>query len=212
MRVTLLLSDQNHPIYPYISEWVNSNPGHDIEVVHTIDGINSGNILFLISCSLFVNKAIRDKFDYTFVIHASDLPKGRGWSPHIWGILGGESKIVVSLIEAMDKIDTGDIWAQQEIILEGHELIDEINAKLFEAELLLMTLAISDIKKLVPKKQEGDPGVYFSKREPKDSELDISKSIDEQFNLLRIVDSERFPAFFIKNGIKYLIEIKKDKN
>jgi methionyl-tRNA formyltransferase len=212
MNITILLSDKNHPIYPYILNWEQLNSNHSIEIVHSLEDVNNGDILFLISCSLIVKSIIRDKFERTFVIHASDLPKGRGWSPHIWSILDGESVLTVSLIEAMDKVDTGDIWAQKKVALEGHELLDEINTKLFEAELFLMTLAISDLNKLNPKKQKGDPGEYCLKRSPKDSEIDISKNIEDQFNLLRTVDSEKFPAFFIKNGIKYLLKITKDKN
>lgn len=39
---------------------------------------------------------------------------------------------------------------------------------------------------------------FYPKRSPKDSELDINKSLNEQFNLLRIASNEDFPAFFTK--------------
>ena len=48
---------------------------------------------------------------------------------------------------------------------------------------------------------------FYPRRLPKDSELDINKSIDEQFNLFRIVDNDKYPAFFIKNGKKYVLKI-----
>ena len=37
----------------------------------------------------------------------------------------------------------------------------------------------------------------------------INKSIKDQFNLLRIVDDERYPAFFEIDGSKYFIKIYK---
>ena len=40
----------------------------------------------------------------------------------------------------------------------------------------------------------------------------MSKSIDEQFNLLRVCDNERYPAFFYKDGVKYILKINKEKN
>lgn len=43
---------------------------------------------------------------------------------------------------------------------------------------------------------------FYPKRSPKDSELDINKSLNEQFNLLRIASNEDFPAFFYKDGKK----------
>ena len=60
--------------------------------------------------------------------------------------------------------------------------------------------------------QSGPPGVYLRKRTPKDSRLDPDKTIAEQFELLRVVDSQRFPAFFEYRGKRYLIKIEKDEN
>ena len=42
-----------------------------------------------------------------------------------------------------------------------------------------------------------------------DSELDINKSINSQFNLLRICDNKRYPAFFRKHGFTYKLQIEK---
>ena len=39
---------------------------------------------------------------------------------------GGENKIPITLIEAVENVDAGQIYRQDWIILEGHELIDEI--------------------------------------------------------------------------------------
>ena len=41
-------------------------------------------------------------------------------------------------------------------------------------------------------------------------ERNINKSIDEQFNLLRIADNHNYPAYFIKNNVKYILKIEKD--
>ena len=211
MNITILTSDKKHSIKPYLLEWANIHSKHNnIHIVYSLDKVKSGDILFLISCSYIVKSDVRDRFRKTFVIHASNLPKGRGWSPHIWSIINGESTIYVSLIEAMDKVDTGDIWNQKKIYFEGHELLNEINNKLFKVELDLMASVVLDLDALSPIKQKGDSGAYLPKRTPDDSELDLSKSIDDQFNLLRVVDSSKFPAFFIKNGIKYIIKISKD--
>lgn len=56
------------------------------------------------------------------------------------------------------------------------------------------------------KKQKGQES-FYPKRNPKDSELDINKSLKEQFNLLRIVSNEEFPAFFYKDGKKFILKI-----
>ena len=48
--------------------------------------VRPGDILFLISCSERIGDAYRQKYRHVLVLHASDLPKGRGWSP-MFGIL-----------------------------------------------------------------------------------------------------------------------------
>ena len=53
-------------------------------------------------------------------------------------------------------------------------------------------------------------GSFYRKRTPEDSELDIDKTIREQFNLLRAVDNNRYPAFFKLNGQKYTLKIFRD--
>jgi methionyl-tRNA formyltransferase len=60
----------------------------------------------------------------------------------------------------------------------------------------------------IPNKQNGEE-TFYPKRSAKDSELDIDTSIREQFNLLRIVSNEDYPAFFNIGGHKYMIKIEK---
>ena len=67
----------------------------------------------------------------------------------------------------------------------------------------LLDFAIENNSKIVPYEQSTEMPSYWPKRKPEDSEIDISKSIDQQFNLLRVSDNERYPAFFYKNGKKF---------
>ena len=48
---------------------------------------------------------------------------------------------------------------------------------------------------------------FYRRRKPEDSKLDVDKSIKEQFNLLRTVDNDRYPAYFEMFGRKYIIKI-----
>ena len=49
---------------------------------------------------------------------------------------------------------------------------------------------------------------YYKRRYPKDSKLDIDRSIRDQFNLLRIVDNESYPAYFEMGGKLFSLNIK----
>jgi methionyl-tRNA formyltransferase len=112
------------------------------------------------------------------------------------------------MLEAADSVDSGDIWCKERIQLQGDELYDEINELIFAAELRLMDYAVDNYATIVPQKQVGQP-TYYRKRTPADSELDPNASIAAQFNLLRIADPERYPAFVVLNGVRYNVSIRK---
>jgi methionyl-tRNA formyltransferase len=186
-----------------------STKGHLVSLVHDRSELRGGDILFLVSCSQVIDSALRKSYKASLVLHASDLPRGRGWSPHIWSILNGATKITISLLEASEPVDSGNIWLKTYIHIDIGELLPEINSKIFAAELSLMTQAVENFETIEPYPQIGDPGPYMPKRSPADSQLDPYKTIAEQFDLLRIADSKRYPAFIHYRGERYLIKIEK---
>lgn len=214
MKITILCSDSTHPVVKSLKVWMNeiSSKGHTPELIFDKENLKGGDILFLVSCSQIIRDTDKKKYRSTLILHASDLPKGRGWSPHIWSILNASKQITVSLLEASEPVDSGDIWLKKTFYLEGHELLPEINEKLFSTELSLMTDAVEQFETIKPIQQTGDPDLYMKKRQPKDSQLDPYKTIAEQFDLLRVVDSERYPAFFEYRGKRYIVKIEKDDN
>jgi len=210
MRISILCSDEKHPVYKYLQKWCTEKSAyHQVELFSAAKKLTSGDMLFLVSCSEFISVDVRDRFGSCLVLHASDLPKGRGWSPLVWQVLEGKNDIVVSLLEAADSIDTGKIWFQCVMNLEGHELADEINIKLFELELRLMDYAVENNGKITPVEQKKGEATYYPKRAPDDSRLEPNATIAEQFELLRICDNERYPAFFKFRGHEYEIKISK---
>ena len=211
MKVTILCTDFRHPVYKYLCRWKENNKDkYQIEILHYVQDIQvGGDILFLVSCSELIRQNVRDMFQYTLVLHASDLPEGRGWSPHIWDVLSGKDKLTLSLLSAEDEVDTGDIWQKLTIPLDGLELFDEINRKLFEAELKLMDWACENVFSSLPQKQPQVAGTYHRKRTPLDGKIDINKSILSQFNLLRVSDPIRYPAYIVIQGQKFKIKLEK---
>jgi len=212
MRISILCTDQNHPVVRRLQEWDAdmTKEGHSITVIYDKALLAGGDILFLVSCSQIIGVEERNKYKATMVLHASDLPRGRGWSPYIWEVLNGENQLTVSLLEASEPIDSGAVCLKTSFLLEGHELLTEINEKVFDAELYLMTQMVERFDNIKSTPQAGEPGSYMRKRTPADSRLDPDKSIAEQFDLLRVVDSQRYPAFFDYRGKRYLIKIEKD--
>src|ERR1700691_4833309 len=202
LAATVVCSSPNHPVWQALEQW-----GRGTLVQRPAEALG-GDLLFLVSCSDVVSKDVRNRYKRTLVLHAADLPKGRGWSPHIWQVLEGRDSIVVSMLEAADSVDSGDIWCKEEIPLQGHELYDEINELIFAAELRLMDYAMDNFASIVPQKQVGEP-TYYRKRTPADSQFNPHKTLAAQFNLLRIADPDRYPAFFTFKGVRYHIAIRK---
>ena len=211
MNITILCSSKLHPIYPYLERWQKANSEkHDIDLVNEKEYLIGGDILFLISCSEIVYRTDRDLYTKTLVVHAGDLPKGRGWSPHVWQIIEGHQRIVITLFEAEDQVDSGDIWHKEIIVVPEHALYDEINSMVFNTELRLLDFAVDHFNSIIPQPQDSEiEPTYYSKRSPGDSEIDFNASISDQFNILRISDPHRYPAFFKAYGYKYKIIIEK---
>lgn len=211
MKIAILTTDRQHPVVPQLEQWADDmrSQGHALSLCFDRSELTGGDVLFLVSCGQIIGEHERQKFQAVLVLHASDLPEGRGWSPHIWSILGGATRIPVCLLEACDQVDTGPIWAKTSFELEGHELLREINEKLFAAELYLMKLAVERFHELLPAPQSEAAGSYWPRRTPEDSRLDPSRSLAEQFELLRVVDNARYPAFFDLRGKRYTLRIEK---
>lgn len=213
MKISILCTDAAHPVVPHLQAWTRRTiaDGHETRLVFDKGELRGGDLLFLVSCSQLIRPEVRATFKATLVLHASDLPTGRGWSPHIWSVLRGAAGFTVSLLEAVEPVDSGAIWLKTTCSLEGHELLPEIEAKLFAAELSLMTQAVEKFHAIRPVPQQGEPGQSFPRRTPADSRLDANKTIAEQFDLLRVVDAERFPAFFEHRGHRYVLKIEKSR-
>lgn len=208
MKITILCSSVVHPVNSWLEKWINRNCDyHSIELVRKKSEMLGGDLLFLISCTEIIKKEDRQKYKKTLVLHASDLPRGRGWSPHIWQIIEGKTTLSVTMFEAEDNVDSGAIWHQMNVDIPKHFLFDEINNALFEVELSLMDFALQGFDTIVPQKQPaGVKPTYYTKRSPDDSRIDPDQSIRSQFDLIRVCDPERFPAFFEMYGKKYAVK------
>lgn len=210
MLIQILVDNVNSWIIPYAKELRKQleDNGHEAFLKHRHDEVKKGDVLCLLSCErVFKNLHLNL---YNLVVHESDLPKGKGWSPVTWQVLEGRDKIPVTVFEASEAVDAGNIYAKEFIYLEGHELLDEIKHQqgLKTKKLILdFVNRYPDVKGFLQKGKS----TYYPKRSPKDSELNIAKSIKEQFDLLRVCDNERYPAYFNLNGEKYVIKIYKDE-
>jgi len=209
MKITILLDNIKSWYYPYAKKLVEQlSKEHEVFLVHNVDDIPSGELAFFLSCEKIIKEQIRKKNKHNIVVHSSSLPLGKGWSPLSWQILEGKNKVKNTLFEAVDKVDAGVIYLQNEMKFCGDELLNELHdiqgGKINELVFKFVSL-YPDVE---GKTQEGAE-TFYQRRNVVDSELDIDKSIKEQFNLLRIVDNKKYPAFFEYMDQEYILTIQK---
>jgi methionyl-tRNA formyltransferase len=197
MKYTIICSDFNHPVYSYLDSWRNKNKKNDeIIIVQSINEIDwQGKYLFLVSCTEIIKKDARKNFQDVLVFHASDLPKGRGWSPYIWEIEKGAEHITLSILRAEDGIDTGDIFEKINIPISRKLLYHEITDLLFSKIIDFIDQTVKS--NFLPEAKSQDPFIepsYYPRRTRKDSELNANLSLETQFDKIRVCDPNRFPA------------------
>ena len=211
MRIDLLCTNPAHPVVPALRGWIADRDGaHDLRLIHDKSELATGDILYLVSCSQLIGAGDRARYAHVMVLHASDLPEGRGWNPHVWDILAGKEELTLSLLTAESGVDTGAIWAKRRFAVPRHALHDEINDLLFQAELELMDRGIEMVAAgEAPTPQPAEGGSYHPRRTPEDSRIDPTRPLADLFDQIRVADPDRFPAFFEMHGKTYDITLKK---
>lgn len=207
-----ICSDSGSWINPWIAslvtEW--SLQGHQCSWVHQAKEAPGGTISFYLGYGRIVKKDLLAKYRNNLVVHESDLPYGKGWSPLTWQILQGKSRIPVVLMEAVEKLDSGPIYRKIWMEFNGDELLNELREKQAEATINLCRNFVdhypASAREGAP--QQGEES-FFPRRRPEDSELNPHESLAQQFNLLRVADPLRYPAFFKHGGQNYRVHVQK---
>ena len=107
-------------------------------------------------------------------------------------------------------MDAGPIYNQAKVELDEEDLIDDWRQKLADTSLRLIEDFVGNYPSSLDCKrnQKGEPS-FYSKRQAEDSEIDVNLSLKDQFNLLRVVDNDKYPAFFRTANADFTIRINK---
>lgn len=209
MKVAILTS-LNQWFVPFAEKLQNKIPSSGLFFEHK-DIDESYTIVFILSYHKIIEQEYLEIHQHNIVVHASLLPKGKGWAPMFWQVLEGKSLVPFTMFEAGKGIDDGDIYMQRTLSLSGYELNTELREKQAEFTIMMCEEFLKYYEDLkIPRKQIGEE-TFYSKRNTENSMLDVNKTIKEQFNLLRIVNNKEYPAFFEINGHRYTLKIEEDK-
>jgi methionyl-tRNA formyltransferase len=165
----------------------------------TLDRLESisPQIIFFTHWSNKIPKEIFTKYE-CIIFHMTDLPFGRGGNPLQNLIIRGHKDTKLSALKCSEEYDAGPIYLKEKLSLAG--TAEEI---LFRASKLMESMIIKIIlEKPHPKIQKGEPTI-FKRLTHKEGNLLKSKSLDEVFDRIRMLDADNYPPAFIDiEGIK----------
>lgn len=183
--------------------------GFDVFFTNSHKQVPVSQIVFYLSYSNLVPQNVLNQATSNIVVHASDLPKGKGWSPWVWEMVEGHNELTLTLFELTQELDAGPYYAKEKLQFEGHELLDEIRYNLAHKIIHMCSQYAHGQYGFQPIKQSGESS-YYRKRTPQDNEIDIQATIYSNFNLFRLADNEAYPVFFQYQGYVYTLKIQKE--
>ena len=130
----------------------------------------------------------------TFNLHASLLPSYRGAAPIHWAIINGEEKTGVTTFFIDEKIDTGEIILQKEILIHKDEIVGELHDRLMVLGATLVSETVANIRdnKVSTQKQPKIDEKIAPKLFPENCKINWEDSLDSIYNHIRGLNP--FPA------------------
>ena len=178
-------------------------------VIHEASKINKKyDICLILSYYKKIKPIYLNRCKHNLVVHESNLPNGKGFSPLYWQILNNKTNITFTLFECSNKIDGGNYYIKKKFKFSSHLLYEQIKQRQMTCALNLINIFIRLKKnnKLKLYYQKGKESFYRKFRET-DSKIDIDKSIKSQIGKLRTRNNELFPSYFIYKNKKFKLKI-----
>ena len=210
IKISIVVDNPDSWIMPYVDRLIGilRKRNHKVDFVQHHSEIKSGDIAFFLSCGNIVPNETLALNKNNIVVHESALPQGKGWSPLTWQILEGKNEIPITLFEAVEKVDAGRIYFQDAMNFEGHELIEELHDSQGKKTIELCLKFVECYPGVNGEEQKGNE-TFYPCRKPRDSKVDVSKTIEELFNNFRVADNARYPVYFDHKGYRYILKIEK---
>ena len=210
-RVTVVV-DHDSWILPWARQLVEAATaaGDPCVLARTHAEIPDSDVTFYLGCLRITPPEVLARSRRNLVVHESALPQGRGFAPMTWQVLEGARRVPIALLEAAEEADAGPVVLRDHIDLDGTELCDALRALQGAATLRLCLRYLAAQEPPVGSPQVGEAS-WYPRRRPKDSALDPHRTLAEQFDLLRVCDNERYPAFFEHRGQRYVLRIQRDE-
>ncbi len=159
----------------------------------TLEGLRPQYVFFP-HWSYHIPENVFNQFECV-IFHMTDLPYGRGGSPLQNLIARGIYETKISALRCVEEMDAGPIYLKkpfslngsaEEIYLRASEVIEDMIAEILE-------------KSPEPMPQDGVP-TGFKRRKPEDGDLAAAQTLEQAFDLIRMLDAEGYPNAFLNVG------------
>lgn len=117
-------------------------------------------------------------------VHFSLLPRWRGAAPLERAVLAGDEVTGVCLMDVVDELDAGDIYARADVPIGSEDTADDLRLRLVEAGSALLLDALANGFG-PPQPQVGEP-TYAGKLTPENRHLDWARPADELARVVRV--------------------------
>jgi methionyl-tRNA formyltransferase len=129
------------------------------------------------------------------IFHMTDLPFGRGGSPLQNLIASGICETQITALRCVEELDAGPIYLKRPLSLHGSA--EEIYLR---ASGVVEQMIVEIVKtNPQPLEQTGEP-TFFKRRTPAQGNLLDAASLDQAFDLIRMLDADGYPNAFINAG------------
>lgn len=129
------------------------------------------------------------------IFHMTDLPFGRGGSPLQNLIARGIYETKISALKCAEEVDAGPIYLKRHLSLHG--AAQEIYLR---ASAIIENMIVDIINtNPQPIAQVGEP-TFFKRRKPEQGNLLNAQSLEQAFDLIRMLDADGYPNAFINVG------------
>lgn len=122
-----------------------------------------------------------------FTMHDSLLPAYRGFSPTVWAMINGEPRTGVTLLQMVDAVDAGDVFAQREVTIGSDDDISDVIGRVTDTYVELATEQIPALLEgtLSGKPQAHEDATFTTKLGPDDFVIDWSWPSQRIHDLVR---------------------------
>jgi methionyl-tRNA formyltransferase len=144
--------------------------------------------------SHLIDESVYQKFE-CIMFHMTDLPFGRGGSPLQNLIVRGMRETKICAFRCVEELDAGPIYLKKPLSLDGSAGEIYLRAARIIEDMIVEILTTRP----TPQPQVGEPTI-FKRRRPEESNLSAARSLEEAFDMIRMLDAEGYPHAFLDAG------------